>query len=541
MTTVRTTADGAAGATPPMPMNSVPTGRPQTPPLAASVQLLFGLYILLTGSVPTILQASIFGLQGGTGGEFALAMLAETVRDLLLFAPVVMLAGHPLRILHPLLIAAVLWPLLAAVPSTIDDYAGWAGFLAGTPVQSPYFSGLPGQSGAAAWLGVAKFKSLDIIRLLCVYLGFSLLAGKPSLTRIFTAFPRPQSVRVVMIVLIAISTLVLLFFVRSRGGLGEHLQSLGHGRFREVGGAGFVLVAIHLGAVALYVWTASRPNDVRNPLFLGCMAIVMAAQFVANGSRSAALEVPMMIGLVWALRKQRVPWRVGLIVAPLLFLSLGLLNAVRGSSWTRETAGETFVQTGVAKSFAIVQAEITERRSLDATVPVVERGFDLTDGPMLGRTYLNALFAPIPRTFWTDKPRGPDSLYAQLFLHESNEGRGIPIGETAELYWNFSIVGVAFFSVIYGWLIRAAYYFYWRRYPNPISIVLYAVFITTFHFATEDIVTMEQQFVLIFVCYAFISFMTQKVPPAGLNYEFARTPSGAVSRQTGQFRGVLKP
>lgn len=504
--------------------SSVPTARPQTPPLAASVQLLLGLYILLTGSVPTILQASLFGVQGGGGSEFAVAMLAETVRDLLLFAPVVLLAGHPLRILHPLLIAAVIWPLLAAVPSTIDDYAGWAGFFAGTPVQSPHYQGLPGQSGAAVWLGLAKFKSLDILRLLCVYLGFSLIAGKPSLKRIFSAFPKSESVRLVMIVLIAISTAVLLFFVRSRGGLGEHLESLSHGRFRELGGEGLILIIVHLGAVALYIWTASCPDDVKNPLFLASMATVIVGQFVANGSRSAALEVPMMIGLVWALRKQRIPWRVGLIAAPLLLLSLGVLNAVRGSGWTHETAGQTFAQTGVGESFAIVQSEIAERRALDATVPVVQRGFDLTDGPMLGRTYLNALFAPIPRKFWTNKPRGPDSLYAQLFLHESNEGRGIPIGETAELYWNFGIVGVAFFSIIYGWLIRLAYYFYWRRYPNPASIVTYAVFITGFHFATEDIVTMEQQLALVFVCYLFISLMAKKVPGGGMNYAIARTP-----------------
>ncbi len=462
-------------------------------------QLVLGLYIILTSSFPTIVQGVAFGVDGAAGSEFAVAMVASFVRDLLILVPVLILANHPLGILHPLLLGVVVWPLLVGLPSVIQEYGGWAGIMAGIPVAVPYFTGLPSHAAATVWIAIAKYNGLEILGLVCTYAGFWFFKTAPK-TRIPVPQVNPQAIRFVLIGLIGFSVFVLLFLVYSRGGIGDHLASLGQGRFRALSSVGFVMVITDLGAVGLYVWIAARPDDVKSPLFLFFFAVVMVAQFVSNGSRSSALTVPMMVGLTWALRKQKVPWRTALALVPILFLLLGLLGAIRTASWSGQTAGEVLSNAGFVDSFSNAQREVESRRAQSAPVPIVERGFEVTGGPMLGRSYVAVLVAFIPRNVWEDKPRGPDSLYAQYFLGAPREGQGIPVSATAEMYWNFNVYGLVLLSLIYGGLLRVAYNAYWRRYPSPVAIVFYGLVVTAFQFATSRLVELEQHLVLLLIC-----------------------------------------
>ena len=498
---------------------------PRIQRIPGGFQMILALYILFTGALPTIIQAFAFGIQGGTGSEFAVAMITAMTRDVLLLAAVAVLAGNPLGILHPLLLAVVVWPLLVGMPNVIQDFGGWAGIIAGLPVRTPFLRGLPSHSASMVWTATAKYSALQILALICTYAGFALYKGRASLARRAPSLPRVSSIRSVMLGLIAVSTIVLLIFVRSRGGIIEHLTSLGHGRFRELGNAGAIMVITDLGSIALYVWLAVRPGEIKSPFFLACAAVVIVAQFVSNASRSSTLEVPLVLGLIWSIRTQKVPWKIALMLVPVLFVALGFLGAIRSSSWSGSTAAEAAVNTGWTESFKKADAEIADRQSLNAQVPIVERGFQVTDGPLLGRSYIGAVLGVIPRSVWPDKPRGPDSLYAQLFLHESKEGAAIPVSHEAEIYWNFGVAGVVLLSLLYGAMIRAAYNSFWRRYPSPFAIVFYVVFITTFQFSTTGIVAFEQSLGLLLICYLAAGFFTSRsrepvarplVRPAGI-------------------------
>jgi len=498
----------------------------QAPRIPGVFQLLVGLYILLTGSLPSIVQGLAFGVDGAAGAEFAIAMVASFARDLLILAPVLILANHPLGILHPLLLGVVVWPLLTGMPSVIQELGGWAGILAGVPVPVPYFGGLPSHAATTVWLAIAKYNALEVLALVSTYAGFWFLKGRSG-ARLTIPRVNSQAMRFVLIGLVAFSTLVLFALIYSRGGVGEHLASLGQGRFRALSSFGFVMFITDLGAIAVYVWIAARPDDVKSPLFLSCFGIVMAAQFISNGSRSAALDVPLMIGLIWALRKQKVPWRTAVLLAPLLFLSVGLLGAIRTSSWTGQTAGEVISNAGFSDTFANAQNEIEERRSQSAQVPIVERGFEVAGGPLLGRSYVAALVAFIPRNVWEDKPRGPDSLYAQLFLGMPKEGMAIPVTSTAEIFWNFGVIGIVVLSLIYGGLLRVAYQAFWRRYPSPIPLVFSALVVTTFKFSTRSLVDLQQHLVLLLLCQAALAIFLPRAHYASNLLKY-RVPGRAV-------------
>jgi hypothetical protein len=236
---------------------------------------------------------------------------------------------------------------------------------------------------------------------------------------------------------------------------------------------------------------------VKQPLFLVLMVVVAAAQFISNGGRSAALMVFMMAGLTWALRTRRIPWRLALIMAPLIFLSLGALNIIRTSGLGGQTATEAIQGADTGQVLARVQEEIALRQSLQSTVPVIWEGHRVMNGPLWGSSYGAAVFAFVPRWIWQEKPRGPGSIYAQNFLGEVREGLAVPVNPTAEEYWNFGILGVILISVLYGALIRHAHNFYIRRQDNPFVVSAFVLFVTTFHPSTDDLVLFQQQAILL--------------------------------------------
>jgi oligosaccharide repeat unit polymerase len=513
-------------------LSRLPADSERSHGISGTFQVYVMLYILLIGNLPTILQSLLFGLDQGAGSGFAVAMISGSIRDLLLIAALVVYSKHPAGILHPLVLAVIVWPLLSSLPSVISDFGGWTGLLAGLAVQTPAFEGLPGRSGSAIWMAIAKYNGVQIAALLSTYLGFSVVIGRPVVSRPAIAANNPKAVRAVMLALIAISLVVLFSFVLERGGLNAHLTSLGAGRFRELSSDGLIIVAIRLGAVAIFVWIAAMPGDIRSPLFVVASVLVIAAQFVGNGSRGLALLVPLIIALIWSLRRQAIPWKTAVLLVPLMFVSIGLLGAVRTSSWSRSTADEALASTGWSKSLALAQSEIANRVAISANVPVVERGLSIRDGPLFGRSYVAAVSAFIPRAIWHDKPRAVGSLYAQIFLGKPRSGISIPVSPEAEMYWNFGLPGLVLLSTLYGALLRRMYIYYWRRYLSPFATVLYVVFITSFQFSSDHLVNFEQQVFLLFFCYLVATLWRSVASNSGFAHHHLTFQAGAVASES---------
>lgn len=473
-------------------------------------QVLLAIYVILTGDFPTILQAVAFGVPGGGDAEFALAMLTSLCRDILLLLPVVVFARHPLGIVHPLILAVVVWPLVIGMPKVIEEFGGWVGIFAGLPVRTPYYIGLRSLDPSTVWAAITKYNVVQILALASTYFGFWLFRAKRSLSRIPVPTRNTRAIRTVMLGLICISMLILVIFVYFRGGLSAHVTSLGQGRFRELAGAGPVIAIITLATIALYVWIAARPGDARSPLFLASLAAAAASQFIANGSRGGAMMVPLTAGIIWSIGRRKVPWRLALAFIPVMFLAIGLLGAVRTSSWYGASAGEAWSQTSLAESFEKAQEETVRRQAASGSVPVVARGFEVSGGPMLGQTYLAAFTGAIPRALWEEKPRGAGSIYAQIFLGRSGDGLGIPVSAPAEMYWNFGWLGLVLLSILYGALLRAAYHFLWRKYPDPFAIVFVAIVATSFQFSTKLLVDFQQRAGLLLICYLAVAFLFPK-------------------------------
>ena len=463
-------------------------------------------YVLLTGELISGAQAALFGLQGGGDGAFTMAVLTAIAMDVARIGPLFVYARHPLGILHPLILTTVLWPLLVAMPGKIEELGGLGGLLLGEPVGPPLFAGLGWLPGPEIWRAVAWSNLCELVGLLSIYAGYALTGGRKTAVPARKAYGRKEfdgkRLRALAIILIGVSVAVLLFLISIRGGLALHLADMARGRFRSLGGLGPLIAAVDLGLIALVVWIAARPTDVKQPLFLGLMVIVTAAQFISNGARSAAFAAFIMVGLTWALRTRRIPWRLAVILIPFFFVAFGALNIIRTSGFAGQTASEAIQNTDTGQMLSRAQEEIELRRSLQSTVPVIWEGHDVMGGPLWGSSYAAAIFAFVPRWIWQEKPRGPGSLYAQNFLGEVREGTAVPVSPTAEEYWNFGIIGVILLSVLYGALIRRAHNFYVERQDNPFVVSAFVLFVTTFHPSTDDLVSFQQQATLLLLMLA---------------------------------------
>lgn len=484
-------------------------------------QIAVLLFLLLTGAVPQLLQATFNGMVGGNG--FASAVLTALIYDLVRIAPLVVLARHPAGILHPIIVAVVVWPLLTTLPNLIDSFGGYAGFLSGQPLSPPYFTALGWKNAAETWAAVTQYRLLQIVSLISLYAGFAMVRRHSGRTITVLQGIDTLRLRRVLVGVIIVNFLAVAIFVQTRGGLVDHVIELAYGRFRALAGLGPLLALFDIGFLALLLWICTRPQDSRNPLFLVLLPLVAGQQFIVAGSRSAALLVVVLTGLGWALSARRVPWRLALVLLPVAFLSFGALNLIRTAGLTNttliETAGDANLSTVLQRS----QEEFDLRQSLSGAVPIVADGMRTT-GPMLGFTYSGALFAMIPRAFWPDKPRGPGSLYAQHFLGESVEGTAVPIGAVAEAFWNFHVPGVIILFALYGWVLRRGLETYNRNPRNGAVVAGFVLLATQFGVGTDELVAFQQLMLTsLLLCGIILLFYNGAMP--------SRQRSGASARQ----------
>lgn len=469
---------------------------------------LIVIYVLFTGEAPRALQAALFGLSGGGETAFAMAFISAILVDVVRLAPLFILARHPLGILHPVIIAIVLWPLLISMPATVQEFGGLGGLFLGEPVRPAFFRGLAWQSSEAVWRAIASYNLLQIVGLISAYCGYGLIASPAPSSRPTIMF-NSIHMRRLLLILITLTFAGLLIFLSFRGGIEAHLADLARGRFRSLSGMGPLIAVFDLSLLALLLWIASRPQDAKSILFLAALATVILVQFLSNGSRSGSLTVVMLVGLTWSLRTRRIPWRLAFVMAPMIFLALGLLSIARTSGLSGSVT-EAVSSTDTSNALAQVQEEIELRRSLAGAVPVVSDGFRVT-GPLLGRSYMAAVFASVPRSFWPEKPRGPGSLYAQYFLGEVREGTAVPIGPTAEAYWNFGLPGVVILFFLYGMLLKKAQALYAARGESPFVLCLLVIFLTGFHIYTDLLVSFQQQILLLGIIYMLVRITVPQV------------------------------
>jgi oligosaccharide repeat unit polymerase len=256
------------------------------------------------------------------------------------------------------------------------------------------------------------------------------------------------------VIAMAIALAALLLLVRTSGAdLSKYAAVLGNAAgdtfFASASGTviGYFGSLTEIAGVCILLAVCARSMDhgSRFPFLLILLALVAAAFLISGGERVRFVVPAMAAGILWikvrggrrplALRTLTLLTVVGLVAFSAL---IGVARGQGERSFTVENL--TSSQFGEGSDLFSPLAGLTQ------TVPAQHPY-------LLGSSYLDALYFPIPRALWADKPRG-EILDVTAAFANVNTGESFP--EYGEMYANFGLAGVVvgclLFAALLEWL-----------------------------------------------------------------------------------------
>lgn len=275
---------------------------------------------------------------------------------------------------------------------------------------------------------------------------------------------RGRNVAAVSLMVIAVSALTAMVLFQVQGGLSRYLVNMRGGRVALFAEIGPVLEVITFSTTALLIWFAYERRPFANPWFVGSLLLSLGLTLVATGSRSDTVGPAVMLMLLWW-------WKTGRVrLAPILVLVVFAYAVLGGFGAIRQNYASNSVDWSVIKSgdlsewYASATTETQKRDDEEANLAAFAGANQY--GLLWGRTYVYSVSFWIPRGIWPDKPRSADAynMWVNFAGHDisenlprAGEGRfwGIPVGQVAEAYWNFHLIGVAIVSILMGLYARS--------------------------------------------------------------------------------------
>lgn len=341
------------------------------------------------------------------------------------------------------------------------------------------------------WIGqealdlvVAKSFSIEILSLMGLYAGFFLAPRLkwPALGKV-----RPSWIEFKVVVWTAGSLCALVILASAAGGFSSLLLQRGdlaENRVAAQIGAHWHFL-ISAGGIVPAVWVAFRPQAVRSLLFWIVTVSSLSAIFVATGSRSSLILPLFQMGVIWSLRRQRVPYRNVVIAFVCATVILGLLGGVReatrGAVSLQELDYEPEVQVAVTEGLRELLTRGLSNSGQLAVVGAVPEKHDY----LMGQSYLSILYVALPRAIVGDKPAAASRLNAAI-IHD-RPGTGIPTGTVGEAFWNFSYLGPLLVFFMYGVFLALMSQIYAGNHRNAIVVILYAFVLFQFRPGSDGV------------------------------------------------------
>lgn len=140
-----------------------------------------------------------------------------------------------------------------------------------------------------------------------------------------------------------------------------------------------------------------------------------------------------------------------------------------------------------------------------------------------GTTLINILYAPIPRSLWSDKPQIDESGIVGRALMGS-EYWGLPPGPYGISFFNFSFIGVIIIGFITGMIIKKLYIGFVINYHSDYGLMIYIlIFPKMFHVVSTSTQIDILWYLGIFVLIKLIDILISSIKRKKLNFNRART------------------
>lgn len=326
------------------------------------------------------------------------------------------------------------------------------------------------------------------------------------LPRLHAARFTPRRVRTAWIVGGSVGVLVYLYFVNSIGGLlflWAHLYL----RTTLTQGMGYVfsVYTILLTATAGMVVYALRDRPGRWRAALAVVVVLAMAVLMGSlGGRSPAVAVIVLVVLThhYCVRRRRrllTPLTAFLGVVVVAFMAIAPLFR-RAGSLERYSASPTLVAADALEGLAAMAPDVS---GFDRVAVMIN--YFTPENIWWGRSYIDLLAAPIPRSMYPRKPPVDDGVYFQEILYGRRVKPSLPAREmrptsfpmgTYVTYMNFWIPGFLLASFLVGVGMGAFYrymaltdhaphavFFYQFAMMGGIQFSVYGIMLMTMTFA----------------------------------------------------------
>jgi len=386
-----------------------------------------------------------------TGSEATLLMAGGTGALLLLLAPQLLTRAYDL--FQPL--TFVLWSVFIGVflrtiyVITVDD----------TTTRNYLLLGQPPEFLTTAMIVV-------LVALACFVVGYAIhIPSKPRLERLTLIRHdgwHPARLAGVVMVLVALSIVATTLYLQQMGIGSLSLDTLSAKRRLVVEGAEFRFAALgyylwgsKLSAYAFYLlltYVVTTRTRLLSPLGLFTLGLGVSSAIlpIITSSRTEALLPVAYAALIWHYLRSTVRASSLLLILTIAMSGVILMGSLRALGQGRvEAIGD----------YMGVEAVLGTRHWLDVTKTAhILDAVPRREGFQYGATLVSWVYAPIPRTYWLDKPVvRSGQIIGQIIYEGQFVKTGVPPGFVAELYWNFGFPGVVVGMFVFGLGLRYLY------------------------------------------------------------------------------------
>ena len=141
-------------------------------------------------------------------------------------------------------------------------------------------------------------------------------------------------------------------------------------------------------------------------------------------------------------------------------------------------------------------------------------------GYWYGKSFLGLITAPIPSSFFNDKPPVDDGMYLYSICNGRNvepvaatkslDGSSFPLETFGAMYLNFGPVGVLLGMFVVGLAIGFAYYKMIKKNGDFMSLLMYVIVLFTFEMSTLRIFQVLISFVMLYIISKLVVFGLKK-------------------------------
>ena len=215
-----------------------------------------------------------------------------------------------------------------------------------------------------------------------------------------------------------------------------------------------------------------QPRLTPAQLVFAVLLIIMAVlpPFLTS-SRFALISSLLSAMMVVHYLKKPISLKTLGIVGVLAILSIAILGELR------QLRGGT--QINISAASVVASIGDRENAGFSLTARIIEQ-MPSDWNYQFGQTYMNWIFAPVPRSIWPDKPLISLGQEVKVFLFDRSvaRGGGVPPSSAGEMYINFGLLALFLspvFTFIGGVISKSVYWQLVRNNSTSFSIFVYAV------------------------------------------------------------------